>query len=78
MSKSPRKLTLPELNHLSELLESRKEEGSYFGPRDQYYARTERLIEWCNEQIQQHRDAILARRRAVMPDYDKKLEEWLS
>jgi hypothetical protein len=49
--KEPRKLTIPELNHLLELLESRKEEGSYFGPRDQYYARTERLIQWCNEQV---------------------------
>lgn len=48
--KTPRKLTAPELNHLLELLESRQEEGSYFGPRDQYYARTERLIEWCNDQ----------------------------
>ncbi len=47
----PRKLTIPELNHLLELLESRREEGSYFGPREQYYARTERLIQWCNDQL---------------------------
>lgn len=46
----PRKLTLPELNHLSGLLEAEREAGSYAGPREQYYARTERLIEWCNEQ----------------------------
>ena len=70
-----RKLTEPELNHLLGLLESRKEDGSYCGPRDQYYARTERLIEWCHEHIKQN---VLRRRRAVMPDYDKKLEEWLS
>lgn len=74
----PRKLTLPELHHLVELLESRQENGSYFGPREQYYARTKRLLEWCNTQIEQHREAILRRRRAVVPDYDKKLEEWLS
>lgn len=49
--KQPRKLTIPEINHILELLESRKQEGSYFGPRDQYYARTERLILWCNEQV---------------------------
>jgi hypothetical protein len=49
--KLSRKLTVPELNHLLELLESRHESGSYFGPREQYYARTERLIKWCNEQI---------------------------
>lgn len=70
-----RKLTVPELNHLLELLESRQEEGSYFGPREQYYARTKRLTEWCHEQIQQE---VLRRRRAVMPGYDEKLEEWLS
>lgn len=77
-SEDVRKLTLPELNHLQELLESRQEEGSYFGPREQYYARTARLIGWCKGQIEQHQEAILRRRRAVMPDYDKKLEEWLS
>lgn len=70
-----RRLTEPELNHLLELLEARKEYGSYFGPRDQYYARTERLIKWCHEQIQQN---VLQRRRRAMPDYDKKLEDWLS
>lgn len=78
MSDEVRKLTLAELNHLHTLLEEAKAEGSYYGPREQYYARTDRLIEWCEEQIQQHREAILARRRAVMPDYDRKLEEWLS
>lgn len=46
----PRKLTLPELSHLSALLEAERESGSYAGPREQYYARTERLIKWCNEQ----------------------------
>lgn len=46
-----RKLTLPELNHLMTLLEEAKESGSYYGPRDQYYARTDRLIQWCQEQI---------------------------
>lgn len=69
------KLTGPELNHLLGLLESRQEEGSYSGPREQYYARTERLIKWCHDQI---KSTVLRRRRAVMPDYDKKLEEWLS
>lgn len=49
--KSARKLTLPELNHLSGLLEARRDEGSYTGPREQYYARTERLIQWCDDQI---------------------------
>lgn len=46
-----RKLTLPELNHLSALLEAEKRSGEYAGPREQYYARTERLIKWCQEQI---------------------------
>lgn len=46
-----RKLTLPELNHLSALLEAERESGQYAGPRGRYYARTERLIKWCNEQI---------------------------
>ena len=50
-SKIARKLTRPELNHLSGLLEARRDEGSYTGPRDQYYARTERLIQWCNDQM---------------------------
>jgi hypothetical protein len=50
-AETPRKLTQPELNHLSALLEAEKESGEYAGPREQYYARTERLIEWCNEQI---------------------------
>lgn len=45
-----RKLTPPELNHLSALLEAERESGSYAGPREQYYARTERLIKWCNDQ----------------------------
>jgi hypothetical protein len=45
------KLTLPELNHLLALLESEKESGEYAGPREQYYARTERLMKWCQEQI---------------------------
>ena len=49
----PRRLTLPELNHLSALLEAERESGSYAGPREQYYARTERLIQWCNEQIKE-------------------------
>lgn len=74
----PRKLTLAELNHILPLLEARRESGDYTGPREQYYARTERLIEWIDDQIQQHREEILRRRRAVMPDYDRKLEEWLS
>lgn len=49
--KSARKLTRPELNHLSGLLEARRDEGSYTGPREQYYARTERLIQWCDDQM---------------------------
>lgn len=49
----PRKLTLPELNHLSGLLGARRESGDYAGPREQYYARTERLIKWCDEQIKE-------------------------
>lgn len=48
--KTPRNLTLPELNHLLALLETERESGSYAGPREQYYARTERLIKWCYEQ----------------------------
>lgn len=50
-SKVPRELTLAELRHLHTLLEEAKEEGSYYGPREQYYARTDRLIEWCEVQI---------------------------
>jgi hypothetical protein len=46
-----RRLTLPELNHLMGLLDAEKESGEYAGPREQYYARTERLIKWCQEQI---------------------------
>lgn len=46
-----RQLTLPELNHLSGLLEARRKSGDYTGPREQYYARTERLIQWCNQQM---------------------------
>jgi len=61
--KEPRKLTVPELNHLLELLESRKEEGSYFGPRDQYYARTERLIQWCNAYLKGECDGVDKRSR---------------
>lgn len=50
-----RKLNLPELNHLLALLEAERESGSYAGPREQYYARTERLIAWCKEQIARQR-----------------------
>lgn len=46
-----RKLTLPEINHLLALLEAERESGEYAGPREQYYARTERLIKWCSDQI---------------------------
>lgn len=70
-----RKLTIPEINHPLSLLDAERETGSYAGPREQHYARRERLINWCHQQIQQ---SVLARRRAVMPDYDKKLERWLS
>jgi hypothetical protein len=48
-----RQLTVPELNHLLALLDAERESGSYAGPRAQYYARTERLITWCREQIEQ-------------------------
>lgn len=51
------KLTLPELNHLLALLEAERESGEYAGPREQYYARTERLIAWCEEQITKQRTA---------------------
>lgn len=51
LEKQARKLTLPELNHISALLETERESGSYAGPREQYYARTERLIKWCEDQI---------------------------
>ena len=47
-----RRLTLAEVNHLLSLLEDRRDSGLYYGPREQYYARTERLIKWCNEQIE--------------------------
>lgn len=92
-----RKLTHAELNHLVALLEVERESGSYAGPREQYYARTDRLIAWCRQQMPapqpEHCDYCktehvpndgscererLRRRRAFMPDYDKKLEEWLS
>jgi hypothetical protein len=53
---APRRLTLPEVSHLVTLLEEAKESGSYYGPREQYYARTERLIKWCNEQIEARND----------------------
>jgi hypothetical protein len=46
-----RKLTQPEINHLLSLLEAERESGEYAGPREQYYARTERLIKWCQEQV---------------------------
>jgi len=69
------KLTIAELNHFLSLLEAEKATGSYAGPREQYYARTERLITWCHQRIQQD---VLRRRRAIMPDYDEKLKEWLS
>lgn len=57
-----RKLTLPELNHLSALLEAERESGSYAGPREQYYARTERLIKWCNEQIGEKGNGAISNR----------------
>jgi hypothetical protein len=44
-----RKLTRPEINHLLGLLEAERESGEYTGPREQYYARTKRLIRWCQE-----------------------------
>lgn len=53
---TPRKLTQPELNHLMALLEAERESGEYAGPREQYYARTERLIEWCRGQTRGNDD----------------------
>lgn len=47
----PRRLTLAELGHLSCLLGEEQESGVYSGPREQYYARTERLMKWVSEQI---------------------------
>jgi hypothetical protein len=46
-----RKLTLAEVGHLSALLAAERDSGNYYGPREQYYARTERLIKWCSQQI---------------------------
>ena len=46
-------LTLDELAHLSALLEAERESGGYYGNREQYYARTERLMKWCRGQIKQ-------------------------
>lgn len=40
----PLKLTSAELATLEELVKSRQEEGSYFGPREQYYNRLVRII----------------------------------
>lgn len=51
--KQPRKLTLAELGHLSAMLVAERDSGEYYGQREQYYARTERLIKWCGEQIKQ-------------------------
>lgn len=53
MSKT-RKLTLSEVSHIQALLCSDEETGGYYGPREQYYARTRRLIKWCGEQIKEY------------------------
>jgi len=36
-------LTLPEASHLLDLIHERHKDGSYYGRKDQYYARTKRL-----------------------------------
>ena len=42
-------LTKAEQAHLLDLLESARAEGSYYGPRAVYYARTDRLIRLLEE-----------------------------
>lgn len=50
---NPRKLTLPELSHLSCLIGQEEEMGTYYGNRDQHYARNRRLAKWVSEQIKE-------------------------
>lgn len=38
-------LTTAQMAHLINLLQERAEDGSYYGNREQYYARTQSLIE---------------------------------
>jgi hypothetical protein len=46
-----RRLTVAELRHLRGLLEDEAREGSYYGPKDQHYARQVRLVDWIDEQL---------------------------
>ena len=36
-------LTLPEINHLWSLIQTNEREGCYYAPKDQYWARSERI-----------------------------------
>jgi len=46
-----RNLTTAELNHLLGLLWAEDARGDYSGNRQQYEARTKRLIEWCERAL---------------------------
>jgi len=45
------KLRPVEIEHLLTLLEERKREGSYYGRREHYYKRTDKLINLLEEQL---------------------------
>ena len=42
-------LTIPEANHLLRLLASNEEDGSYTAPKDQYWARANRILKKFQE-----------------------------
>jgi len=47
------KLTTAEVSHLINLLQERKEEGSYYGRKDYYYMRTDKLLEMLREKLKE-------------------------
>jgi hypothetical protein len=52
-----RKLTKAEIIHLLTLLEERRLEGSYYGVREHYYKRTDRLIEYFDKYFEELRNS---------------------
>jgi hypothetical protein len=42
-------LTKPEIEHLNNLIKLNEEEGSYYGPRNQYWARSSRIVKKLND-----------------------------
>lgn len=46
-----RQLTVAELRHLFHVVDMDRANGGYYGTRNQYEVRAERLLEWINQEL---------------------------